>query len=83
MNDLKKSDAAMVAGKPANKGRKRPTEQMEPRAAVKGSSEGQNTRRAQKRESVTHAADRIRQAVTRNPEERLVAFIPFEYICKI
>lgn len=75
MNDLKKSDAAIVAVKPANKGRKRSAEWVEPRAAAKGNSEGQNTRRAQKRESVTHAADRIRQAVQRNPEERLVALL--------
>ena len=75
MNDLKKSDAAIVAVKPANKGRQRSAEQGEPRAAAEGNSGRQNTRRAQKRASVPHAVDRIRQAVKRNPEERLVALL--------
>ena len=75
MNDLKKSDPAVVAMRPANKGRQRPAELVEPRAGAEGNPESQSTRRAQKRASVTQAADRIRQAAKRNPDERLVALL--------
>ncbi len=72
---LEKSDPAIVAVKPANKGRPRPAEQVEPRAGAEGNPESQNTRRAQKRASVSHAADRIRQAAKRNPDERLTSLL--------
>ena len=75
MNDLKKSDPAIVAMKRANKGRQRPAEPVEPRAGAEGNPEGQSTRRSQKRASVSQAADRIRQAARRNPEERLTALL--------
>ena len=75
MNDLKKSDPAVVAMKPANKGRQRPAEPVEPRAGAEGKPGSQSTRRAQKRASVTQAADRIRQAAKGNPDERLVALL--------
>ncbi len=71
-NGLKKSDPAIVATRPANKGRQRPAEQ---RAGTKGNPGSQNTRRAQKRASVSHAAGRIRQAAMRKREERLVALL--------
>ena len=74
-NDLKKSDSAIVAVKRANKVRQRPAECVEPRAEAKRNSGNRNTHRAQKRASVSHAATRIRQAVKRNPEERLVALL--------
>ena len=45
------------------------------KARPKGNPEGQSTRRAQDRGSVTQAADRIRQAARRNPGERLVALL--------
>ena len=75
MNDLKKSDPAIVALKPANNGRQRPAEPVEPRVGAEGNPESQSTRRAQKRASVSHAADGIRQAAKRNPDERLVALL--------
>ena len=75
MNDLKKSDPAVVAMRPANKGRQRPAEPVEPRAGAEGNPGSQNTRRAQKRASVSQAADRIRQAAKRRPDERLVALL--------
>ncbi len=75
MNDLKKSDSAIVALKPANKGRPRPAEPVEPRAGAEGNSGSRSRRRAQKRESLSQEADRIRQAARRNPEERLVALL--------
>ena len=75
MNDLKKSDPAVVAMRPANKGRQRPAESVEPRAGAEGNPGSQSTRRAQKRASVSQAADRIRQAAKGNPDERLVALL--------
>lgn len=74
-NDLKKSDSAIVAMKQANKGRQCPAEPVEPRAGAKRNSGSRSMRRAQKRVSVSQAATRIRQAVKRNPEERLVALL--------
>ena len=61
MYSLEKSDAAIVAVKPANKGWQRPAEQMEPRAAAKVNSGGRNTYRTQRRVSVSQAADWIRK----------------------
>ncbi len=75
MNDLEKSDPSMAALKPANKGRQRPAEQVEPRAGAEGNSGSRSRRRAQKRASLSREADRIRQAAKRNPEERLVALL--------
>ena len=72
---MKKSDSAIVAVKSANKGASVPAEPMEPRAEPKGNLESQSTRRAQDRESVSHAADRIRQFVQREPQERLTALL--------
>ena len=73
MYDLKKSDVAIVAVKQANKGRKRSAESVEPRAAAEGNSEGRSMNRAQKRGIMSQGADRIRQAVKRNPKECLVS----------
>ena len=73
MYDLKKSDAAIVAVKQANKGPKRSAESVEPRAAAEGNSEGRSMSRAQKRGIMSQGADRIRQAVKRNPKECLVS----------
>ena len=75
VNDLKKSDSAIVAVKRTNKGRQRPAESVEPRAETKRNSGNHNTYRAQERASVSQAATRIRQAVKRNPDERLVALL--------
>lgn len=75
MNGLKKSDPAIVAMKPANNGPPGPAEPVEQRAGPKGNPERQSSRRAQKRESETQAADRVRQAARRNPDERLVALL--------
>lgn len=75
MNGMKKSDTAIVALKPANKGARALAESAEPRAVPEGNLESQSTRRAQDRESVTQAADRIRQFVQREPGERLTALL--------
>ena len=72
MYDMKKSDPAIVAVKPANKG---PSGPAEPRAGPEGNPESQSTGRAQERETVTQAADRVRQAAMRDPEGGLVALL--------
>ena len=50
-------------------------EALEGRTPAKGNPEGQSTRRTQRRASVSQAADRVRQAARRNPEERLTALV--------
>ena len=61
--------------KAANKGAKAPAELLEGRASTKGNPQDQSTRRTQSRESVSQAVERIRQAATRNPQERLTALL--------
>ena len=75
MHGMEKLDSVIVAEKSANKGTSVPAESMEPRTEPKGNPEGQSTRRAQDRESVPQAADRIRQFVQREPRERLTALL--------
>ena len=75
MHGMEKSDLGVVAEKSANKGTSVPAESMEPRTEPKGNPGGQSTRRAQDRERVTQAADRIRQFVQREPRERLTALL--------
>ncbi len=65
----------MVPAKAANKGPAGPAESLEGRAGPKGNTIGQGPCRAQKRGSGSQAADRMRQAAKRNPEERLVALL--------
>ncbi len=60
MNDLKGSDRAIVAEKPANKGRFRSLELVEPRVRPEGNPVCQVRDRAQKRASLSQAADRMR-----------------------
>ena len=62
MNGGGKSDSAIVAPKPTNKAGQLAAEPVEPRAEAKGNASQQSTRRAQHRESVSQALERIRQA---------------------
>jgi len=70
MNGMEKSDSAIVAVKSANKGASAPAEPVEPRAGPEGNPGGQSTRRTQDRESVSQAANRIRQFVQRERKVR-------------
>ena len=72
---LEKSDSVISAVKSANKGTSVPAEPMERRTEPKGNLESQSTRRAQDRESVTQAADRIRRFVQRDPRVRLTTLL--------
>jgi RNA-directed DNA polymerase len=73
MNDPEKSDSAIVAGKSVNKAGQPATEPMEPRAEAEGNAGQQRTRRAQDRESVSQALDRIRHAAKTRKKERFTA----------
>ena len=61
MHAREKSDSAIVAVKPANNVEQSTAEPVEPRAGTKGNASQQSTHRAQHRESVTQALERIRQ----------------------
>ena len=73
MNDPEKSACAVVAGKSANKAGQPAAEPMEPRAEAKGNAGQQRTRRAQDRESVSQALDRIRQVAKTRKKEQFTA----------
>jgi RNA-directed DNA polymerase len=69
-NDREKSDSAIVAAKPTNKAGATAAESVEPRAGTKRNAGQHNTRRAQDRESVTQALDRVRQAARQRKKEK-------------
>jgi group II intron reverse transcriptase/maturase len=73
MHGREKSDAAIVAIKPTNKAGRPAAEPVERRAATKGNASQQSTRRAQDRESVSQALERIRQAARLRKKERFTA----------
>ena len=73
MNDHEGSDSAKVARKLANKAGMSAEEQGERRAGTKGNADQQNTRRAQDRERVSIALDRIRQAARQRKKEKFTA----------
>ena len=74
-NGLKQSDPAIAPVKSANKGTEVPAEPMEGRAGTKGNPRGQSMRRTQGRDRMSQAAERIRQAATRKPKEKLTALL--------
>src|SRR5262245_33932671 len=63
MHGPEKSDLAIVAGKPANKGENSEAESVERRAGTKGNAGQQSTFRTQSRANVSQALERIRQAL--------------------
>ena len=65
----------IVAAKPANKGAQATAETVERRPMTNGNSQGQSTGRTQSRATVTQAAERIRQFVKREPQEKLTALL--------
>ena len=68
-----KSDPAIVAVKPTNNARQLAAELVEPRAGAEGNASQQSTRRAQDRESVSQALERVRQAARQRKKERFTA----------
>jgi hypothetical protein len=75
MNGLEKSDPAIVAGKPANKGAQAPAEWVEPRAGAKGNTDQARTRRTQSRCSVSPGLERVRQAAIAGKKVRFTALM--------
>jgi len=73
MNGHGKSDSAIVAAKPTNKAGQLAAEPVEPRAEAKGNAGQQSTRRAQDRESVSQALERIRQTARQRKKERFTS----------
>jgi hypothetical protein len=69
MHGPEKSDSVVVAAKPTNKAERSAAELVEPRTETKGNADQQSTRRAQDRESVSQALDRIRNAARRGKKE--------------
>ena len=73
MHGREKSDPAIVATKPTNKAGRPAAEPVERRAGTEGNAGQQSTRRAQDRESVSQALDRVRQAARQRKKERFTA----------
>jgi group II intron reverse transcriptase/maturase len=73
MLGYEKSDAAIVATKLPNKAGRPVAEAVERRAGTKGNVGHQSTCRAQDRESVTQALDRVRQAARQRKKEKFIA----------
>jgi putative tryptophan/tyrosine transport system substrate-binding protein len=63
MHGPEKSDPVIVAGKPTNKAERSAAELVEPRAGTKGNADRQSTHWTQSQARVSHAFERIRQAV--------------------
>ena len=75
MHEPEKSDAVVVAEKPANKAARSAAEPAEPRTATKGNAGQQSTCRAQDRVSVSQALERVRQVARQRKKERFTALL--------
>jgi RNA-directed DNA polymerase len=67
------ADDAIFAGKPTNKAEQSAAESVERRVEAKGNTGQQSTHRAQDRESVSQALDRIRQVARHRKKEKFTA----------
>src|SRR5256885_12584013 len=75
MHESGKSDSVVVAGKPTNKAARAVAESVEPRTGTKGNADQQSTRRAQDRESVSQALERVRQAARQRKKEKFTSLL--------
>jgi RNA-directed DNA polymerase len=75
MSGRGKSDSVIVAEKPTNKAGRPAAESVERRAGAEGNAVQQSTRRAQDRESVSLALDRIRRAARQRKKEKFTALL--------
>ena len=75
MNGCGKSDSVIVAEKPTNKAGRLAAELVERRAGTEGNAVQQSTRRAQDRESVSQALDRIRRVASQRKKEKFTALL--------
>src|ERR1700687_4270422 len=70
MHGPEESDSVIVAMKPTNKAERSVAEPVEPRTETKGNADQQSTRRAQDRESVSQALERVRNAARQRKKEQ-------------
>src|ERR1700687_5251554 len=75
MHGPEESDSVIVAMKPTNKAERSVAEPVEPRTETKGNADQQSTRRAQDRESVSQALERVRQAARQRKKEWFTALL--------
>ena len=75
INGRRKSDPAKVAEKPTNKAGQLAAEPVERRAGTEGNAMQQSTCRAQDRESVSQALDRIRRVASQRKKEKFTALL--------
>ena len=75
MHEPEKSDSVVVAMKSANKAERSVAESVEPRTGTKGNVDQQRTRRAQDRESVSQALERVRLAARRGKMEKFTSLL--------
>src|SRR5215213_2166844 len=75
MHGSEESDSVVVAMKPTNKAERSAAEPVEPRTGTKGNAGQQSTCRAQDRESVSQALERVRQAARQRKKERFTALL--------
>src|SRR3954464_2820585 len=75
MNELEKCDSVEVAVKPTNKEERSVAEPVEPRTGTKGNANQQSTRRAQDRESVSQALERVRFAARREKKAKFTSLL--------
>jgi RNA-directed DNA polymerase len=75
MHEPEKSDSVIVAVKPTNKADRSAAEPVEPRTGTKGNANQQRMRRAQDRESVSQALERVRLATRRGAKEKFTALL--------
>ena len=75
MHEPEGSDSVVVAEKLANKVERSTAEPVEPRTGTKGNVEQQSTRRAQDRESVSQALDRVRIAARQRKKEKFTSLL--------
>ena len=73
MHGREKSDPAIVVKKPANNAGPTAAERVERRAGTEGNAGQQSMRRAQDRDSVSQALERVRQAAKQRRKERFTA----------
>ena len=75
MHEPEKSDSVVVAEKPTNKAERFAAEPVEPRTETKGNAGQQSTRRAQDRESVSQALERVRRAARQGKKEKFTTLL--------
>src|ERR1700730_162513 len=75
MHEPEKSDAVVVAVKPANKAERSAAELAEPRTATKWIAGQKSARRAQDRASVSQARERIRTAARQGKKARFTSLL--------